>query len=215
MVSLLFVDGQAGRQAGVHSGMQNAYIHVSHCSSRAAPLRGRCWCHNCAQLMISALRPGHRPPACPPVACLPACSTHEFKYSSYHGTEGVNRQAAAAEAAKSEAAQKERTEAAGQAAAAAAQAAAAGGEEGPHATVGQRLKANIVDKVMDAAAQEAPGSAPMAQQLARQRGKLRLKERRRPPGVLFLNEAEPQVRSGCGAVWLWARQAGCLASSRA
>jgi hypothetical protein len=129
-------------------------------------------------------------------ACLPACSTHEFKYSSYHGTEGANRQAAAAEAAKSEAAQKERTEAAGQAVAAA-------GEEGGHAaTVGQRLKANIVDKVLDAAAQEALGSAPMAQQAARQRGKLRLKESRRPPGVLFLNQAEPQVRAGCGAVLL-------------
>ena len=139
----------------------------------------------------------------PLIACLPACSTHEFKYSSYHGTEGGNRQAAAAEAAKSEAAQKERTEAAGQAVAAAAQAAAAGGEEGGHAaTVGQRLKANIVDKVLDAAAQEALGSAPMAQQAARQRGKLRLKESRRPPGVLFLNQAEPQVRAGCGAVLL-------------
>lgn len=126
-----------------------------------------------------------------------ACSTHEFKYSSFHETNAAARAAAdaavtlaAAERAERDAEKAEK--------AAAERSKAKGGATGP--SVAQRLKQGM-ERVGEAAAAEAMGASDIAALSGerRMRAALRAKEeRQRPPGVLYLNERDAQVGAGLG-----------------
>lgn len=142
-------------------------------------------------------------PGCAPTT--PFCSTHEFKYTSFHETNAAARAAADAAVNLAAAERAEREAERAEKAAAERNKAKGSGPTGP--SVAQRLKQGM-ERVGEAAAAEAMGASDIAALSSerRMRAALRAKEeRQRPPGVLYLNERDAQV----GADWALA-SAECL-----
>lgn len=149
------------------------------------------------------------------------CSTHEFKYSSFHESNAAAR--AAADAAVGLAAAERAEREAEKAEKAAAERGKAKGGVGP--SVAQRLKQGM-ERVGEAAAAEAMGASDIQALTGerRLRAALRVREeRQRPPGVLYLNERDAQVGAGMArspfchgqiAVLPWAdRRVACMSSA--
>lgn len=141
------------------------------------------------RLAHATVPPARQPPAChdlPPwPAPLTVCSTHEFKYSSFHDSKSAARSAAAKAAAAAEAKAREAKEAA-EAAEAQDRAVAVAGEGGSGGpSVAQRLKQHV-DRVAAAAEAEALGGAGKPGKS--RRGRALARPAQRPAGVLYLDE---------------------------